>query len=144
MVTLLQRWSLIILSNIGKLYQADFRALASSYFQLLAAFCLHAERLVRDALDDFDSETLITPSVFFSQDYLNSYIQEKSKFLKLTTENNLLQLLQLVLTTTHANALQTAIQTSTITNVIGTTIIYAYTVKLPIYGHSSDFPKSPI
>ncbi|CAF1574928.1 unnamed protein product [Adineta ricciae] len=64
-------------SDIGKLYQPDFRVLASSYFQLLAALCFHAKRSVHDALDDFDSETLITPSVF-TQDNLNSYIQEKT------------------------------------------------------------------
>ncbi|UJR19396.1 hypothetical protein I4U23_022526 [Adineta vaga] len=109
-------------SDIGKLYQADFRVLASSYFQLLAALCSHANRSVYDALADFDSKTLLTPDVL-SQDFFDNHTQAKSKFLKLSTENDLLQLLELIRTTTHANALQTAIQTSTIMNIIGSTII---------------------
>ncbi|UJR18253.1 hypothetical protein I4U23_005156 [Adineta vaga] len=99
--------------NIGSLYQGDFRASASSYFQLLAAFCLHANRSIHDTLTDFHQETLLTPNVLL-QDSFNTTVQARSEFLKLSIANSVSQLLQLIGSMTNANELQTAIQTSKI------------------------------
>jgi hypothetical protein len=98
--------------DIASIYQGDFRALASSYFQLLATFCSHANRSVQDALNNFHSETLVTPDVLLP-DSLKTQIEVKSKFLQFSTENSARQLLQLVRNTTQANALLTALSTST-------------------------------
>jgi hypothetical protein len=92
-------------------YQGDFRALASSYFQLLATFCLHANRSVHDALDNFHSQTLLTPDVL-SENSLYAQIKVKSEFLQSSTANSILQLLQIVRNTIQSNLLQTAIPIS--------------------------------
>jgi hypothetical protein len=97
--------------DIGSLYQGDFRASASGLFQLLAAFCSHANRSVHDALDDFHSETLLTPDVLLP-DSFKAQVQVKRQFLQSSTVNSVLGLLQLVRTTTRANELLTALQTS--------------------------------
>jgi hypothetical protein len=99
--------------NIGSLYQGDFRASASSYFQLLAAFCSHVSRTVTDELDNFHSETLLTPDVLLQESF-NTTVQVKSEFLKASIENNVRQLILLVRSTTRTNELQTALQTSKI------------------------------
>jgi hypothetical protein len=99
--------------NIGRIYQGDFHALASSLFQLLAAFCSHAKRSVNDALDDFHSDTLLTTDVLLP-DSFNAQVQAYSEFLRISTANSVRRLLQSVRSTTHANGLQTVIQTSQI------------------------------
>jgi len=99
--------------NFTSVYQGDFRALASSYFQLLAMFCSYAKRSVHDALENFHSQTLLTPDVLLPSS-LPDQIEVKSKFLQISTANSVYQLLQLVRTTTQANVLQTAIPMSTL------------------------------
>ncbi len=99
--------------DIGSLYQGDFRASASSYFQLLAAFCSHVSKVVSDEIGNFHSETLLTPDVLLQESF-NTTVQVKSEFLKSSIENNVRQLLLLVRNTTRANEFQTALQTSKI------------------------------
>jgi hypothetical protein len=99
--------------NIGRLYQGDFRALASNLFQLLAAFCSHAKRSVNDALEDFHSDTLLTTDVLLPESF-KTQVQAYSEFLRLSTTNSVRRLLQSVRSTTQANGLQTVIQTSQI------------------------------
>ena len=99
--------------DFGKIYQGDFRALASNYFQLIATFCSHAKKSVHDTLDHFRSETLLTPQVL-SLDSLHAQIKVKSQFLQSSTINNVIQLLQIVRITVQSNLLQTAIPLSTI------------------------------
>jgi hypothetical protein len=97
--------------NIGSLYQGDFRASASSYFQLLATFCSHVSRTVSDELGNFHSETLLTPDVLLQESF-NTTVQVKSDFLKSSIENNVRQLLLLVHNITRTNELQTVLQMS--------------------------------
>jgi hypothetical protein len=99
--------------NFARIYQGDFRALASNYFQLLATFCSHAKRSVDDALDNFHSQTLLSPDVLLPNS-LDSQIEVQKQFLRSSTANSVLQLFQLVRTTTQANVLQTAIPLSTL------------------------------
>jgi hypothetical protein len=98
--------------NFASLYQGDFRALASNYFQLLGTFCSHVSRSVHDALDNFHSQTLLTPDVLLLNS-LYAQIKIKSQFLQSSTVNSVIQLLQIVRTTTQSNVLQTAIPLST-------------------------------
>lgn len=95
------------------IYQGDFRALANNYFQLLATFCSYANRSINDALNNFHSQTLLTPDVLLPNS-LNTQIAEKGAILKSITANSVTQLLQLVRTTTQSNGLQTAISLSAI------------------------------
>lgn len=97
--------------DIGRLYQADFRASASGLFQLLAAFCSHANRSVHDALDDFYYQTLLTTDVLLPISFKDQ-VTIKSEFVRTSTINSVLRLLQIVRTTTHANELKTVLQTS--------------------------------
>jgi hypothetical protein len=99
--------------DIGRMYQADFRASASSLFRLLATFCSQANRSVHDGLEDFHTETLLTPYVL-SPDSFEVQVQVKSRFLRLSIANSVRRLLQIVRSTTHANGLLTALQTSKI------------------------------
>jgi hypothetical protein len=95
--------------NFTSVYQGDFRALASSYFQLLATFCSHANRSIHDALDNFHSQTLLTPDVLLLSS-LNAHIEAKREFLQSSTVNSVRQLLKLVRTTTQSNVLQNDVQ----------------------------------
>ncbi|CAF1368789.1 unnamed protein product [Rotaria sp. Silwood1] len=97
--------------NMNTLYQADFRAFASTFFQLLAIYCSHAQRSINDALDDLRSETLLTPDVLSFQ-LLDTKVQAKSEFLQTSTANSLVRLLELVRSTTYTDTLYSAFQTS--------------------------------
>lgn len=120
----------IFSNNIGSLYQADFRALASSYFQLLAAFCSHARQSIQDALNDFQLETFLTPDVLLPSS-LYAQIEVKSQFLQSSTADSVRRLLQLVRTTTQANGLQATIQLSTIM------FLNSFSDVFPVQGHVS-------
>lgn len=93
--------------DVGSMYQGDFRTLASHYFQLLTTFCSHVNRSTQDALDDFYSETLLSPYVLLP-DSLSAQMEKQSEFLQLSINNSVHQLLELVRTNTQANVLQTA------------------------------------
>lgn len=103
----------LLRSDIGKIYQGDFRTLASSCFQLLATFCSHAKRSIQDALKDFHSETLLTLDVL-SLDSLDAQTKDKSLLPQSSIINSVHQLLQLVGNTTQGNELQVVLSTSTI------------------------------
>ncbi|CAF4347812.1 unnamed protein product [Rotaria sp. Silwood2] len=97
--------------NMNTLYQADFRAFASTFFQSLVTFCSHAQRSINDALDNLPSETLLTPDILSFQS-LDVKVQAKSQFLQTSTANSLVRLLELVRSTTYTDTLYSAFQTS--------------------------------
>jgi hypothetical protein len=68
---------------------------------------------VNDALENFYSQTLLSPDVLLPNS-LSAQIEAKHKFLQSSTVDSVLQLLQIVRTTTRSNALQTAIPMSTL------------------------------
>ena len=97
--------------NISYFYALDFRSSASGQFQILSSFCSLAKRYVSDGIDDFLSDTLLSPIALSSQT-LNVQCQAQSSFVRISTKNAFRRLLQLIRGTTFNNQLQTGLQTS--------------------------------
>ena len=119
------------------LYQADFRALASSYFQLLATFCSHVKRSVNDTLDNFHLQTFLTPNVLLKKAF-SVEVAVNSQFLRSSIVNSVHELLQLVLTTSQSNGLHTAIPISTMMFMINTNGVDILRMKNTLFRYTKE------
>ncbi|CAF1529101.1 unnamed protein product, partial [Adineta steineri] len=97
--------------DIAYFHPLDFRSSASGQFQLLTSLCLFANRTVENAIDDFLSDTLLSPQIL-SISSLKDQSETKSQFLKTSTSYTYSRLLNLVRGITHMNVLLPAMQTS--------------------------------
>ncbi|CAF4164670.1 unnamed protein product, partial [Adineta steineri] len=97
--------------DIAYFHPLDFRSSASGQFQLLTSLCLFANRTIENAIDDFLSDTLLSPQIL-SISSLKDQSETKSQFLKTSTSYTYSRLLNLVRGITHMNVLLPAMQTS--------------------------------
>ncbi|CAF0944231.1 unnamed protein product [Rotaria sordida] len=104
---------LLFNSNTTYFLPIDFRSLASSHFQLLATLCSFVQQIVHDAIDDFLSNTFLSPQIL-SEVSLEQRSYAESSFLRISTANNVKHLLHLIRNLTQSNRLQTALSTATI------------------------------
>jgi len=103
--------NLLFRPDIGYFFPLDFRSSASGQFQLLASLCSFANRTIQEAVEDFFSNTFLSPQVL-SIASLEYQTEAKSQFLKTSITYTFRRLLNLIRDTTHMNSLQTAMQTS--------------------------------
>jgi hypothetical protein len=98
-------------SNMSYYYPLDFRSSGSGQFQILSSLCSLAERFINDAIENFLSDTFLTP-IALSSHFLDIQSQTQSSFLQTSTSNDFQQLLQLIRTTTFSNQLEPFLQTA--------------------------------
>ena len=96
--------------NITILPGIEFRSTAYGHFCLLAAFCSIAKRAVNGALDDFYADTLLSSHVLPPRS-LAIRSDTQSEFVRTSTTNAVVQLIDIVRGSVHNNQLQTLFQT---------------------------------
>ncbi|UJR38740.1 hypothetical protein I4U23_031405 [Adineta vaga] len=97
--------------NMSYYYPLDFRSSAMGQFQILSSLCSLSKEFLNEKIRDLLSDAFISPIVL-SPDLLDGQSQLQSSFIRTSTSNNFLQLLQLIRGTTFANTLQDTMQTS--------------------------------
>ena len=99
--------------NISYYYPLDFRSSSLGQFQILSSFCYLSKKFINNQIQNFLSNTFLTP-IALSPYSLDIQSQAQSLFIRTSTTNDFLQLLQLIRDTIYSNSMQTALQTSRI------------------------------
>ncbi len=98
--------------NMSYYYPLDFRSLSLGQFQILSSLCSLSKEFLNKHNQDLLSDAFLSP-IALSPNLLDEQTQSQSSFIRTSTSNAFLQLLQLIRGTTSANMLQNTLQTST-------------------------------
>ena len=95
------------------IFHLIFVHLLSGQFQLLASLCLFVNRTIQDAIDDYLLKCSLKSAGLFHQHHWKNQSEARTQFLNTSTIATFTRLLNLIRSTTYANSLQPAMQTST-------------------------------
>ncbi|CAF0798760.1 unnamed protein product [Adineta ricciae] len=99
--------------NISYFYPLDFRSSSLGQFQILSSLCSLSKQYLDEHIHDLLSDSFLSPIALSSQ-LLDHQSQSQSSFIRASSANAFLQLLQLIRSATSVDVLQNAAQTARI------------------------------
>ncbi|CAF1043789.1 unnamed protein product [Adineta ricciae] len=121
--------------NMSYFYPLDFRSSSLGQFQILSSLCSLSKQYLDEHIQDLLSDSFLTPIALSSQ-LLDHQSQSQSSFIRASSTNAFLQLLQLIRSATSIDVLQNAAQTARLSR---SRVIYDGLITTTLYStHFSD------